>query len=355
MGEAKRLLVVLAALAAGLGVARAAAADWKQDIQAYLGTPKDYPGALAYLQAAYPGLEAVDKQTAGAFLAYLASKAADQAQEKRWIVEYFEFYKDADPLLDFLDLDSRQDFFNYWGRWQRSYPIITDLNLLEPTGTPILAPPSEIRLGVELLNTAFYKISDSSGTLAGGLWQGGFHILSLPATGMFDASGSREFILDLKAGDIIVRKRIGVEVDVRRPGPPATPSPANALRTKDVEGEIALYVGDKLISSSRKILSKTPPLDIPIPGPSAPDTKPYLAPRKDIPTFTGVSIFDALGAAYTALRDLLKKKPLPPSPPSYQKVKRMTVTFATQEAALGAQDIQAYLTLRPGGAEILSP
>jgi len=355
MGKFKRLLVILVALAAGLVSAEPAAADWKQDIQAYLGIAKDYAGAFSFLQAAYPGLDAVDKQTAGAFLAYLASKIPDEVQEKHWIVEYFEFYKDADPLLDFLDLESRKDFFDYWGRWQRTYPIITDLNLLEPAGVQVQATPSEIRIGVDLLNSAFYKISDSTGTLAGGLWQGGFHILSLPASGMFDESGSREFILDLKAGDVIVRKRIGVEVDVRRPNAAAGSAGGNVLRAKDLEGEVALYVGEKLISSSRKIMAKTPPLDIPVPGPSAPDTKPYLAPRKDIPTFSGVSILDAVGAAYTVLRDLLKKKPLPPSPPSYQKVKRMTITYSTQEAALGAQDIQAHLTLRPGGAEILVP
>ncbi|MDH4198134.1 MAG: hypothetical protein OEW05_12035 [Candidatus Aminicenantes bacterium] len=355
MGESKRLSVILAAVAAVLALAGPAAADWKQDIQAYLGTPKDYPGAFSFLQGAYPGLDAGDKQTAVAFLAYLASKVPDEAEEKRWLVDYFEFYRDADPLLDFLDFASRQDFFDYWGRWQRSYPIITDLNLLEPAGAPVLAAPSEIRVGVELLNSAFYKISDSTGTLAGGLWQGGFHILSLPASGMFDESGSREFILDLKAGDIIVRKRIVVEVDVRRPTPPAGPASGNVLRAKELKGEVALYVGDKLISSSRKIMAKTPPLDVPIPGPSAPDTKPYLVPRKDVPTFTGVSIFEAVGAAYSVLRDLLKKKPLPPSPPSYQKVKRMTVTYSTQEVDAGAQDIQAHLTLRPGGAEILVP
>ncbi len=355
MGDSKRLLAILVAATAGFFSAGSASADWKQDIQAYLGTPKDYPGALSFLQDAYPGLDGLDKQTAGAFLAYLASKVPDPDREKHWLVEYFEFYKDADPFLDFLDLESRKDFFGYWGRWQRSYPIVTDMNLLEPAGVPVLAPPAEIRIGVELLNAAFYKISDRSGALSGGLWQSGFHILSLPSTGMFEESGSREFILDLKAGDIIVRRRIGVEVDVRRPTPPAGSSPGNVLRAKEIEGEVALYVGDKLISSSRKIMAKTPPLDLPIPGPSAPDTKPYIVPRKDVPTFSGASILDAVGAAYSALRDLFKKKPLPPSPPSYQKVKQMTVTFSTQEESVGAQDIQAHLTLRPGGAEILAP
>jgi len=355
MAEPKRLSAILAAVAAVLALAGPAAADWKQELQAYLGTPKDYPGALSFLQGAYPSLDAVDKQTAGAFLAYLASKVPDEAEEKRWLVDYFEFYKDADPLLDFLDFTERQDFFTYWGRWQRSYPIITDLNLLEPAGVPVLAAPAEIRVGVEILNSAYYKIADGSGTLAGGLWQGGFHILSLPASGMFDASGTREFLLDLKAGDIIVRKWIVVEVDVRRPEPPAGPAPENVLRAKELEGEVSLYVGDKLISSSRKVMAKTPSLDLPVPGPSAPDTKPYLVPRKDVPTFSGVSIFDAVGAAYSALRDLLKKKPLPPSPPSYQKVKRMTVTFSTHEVEAGAQDVQAHLTLRPGGARILAP
>jgi hypothetical protein len=341
----KKLLSLAAACLMATTVA--AGADWKQDILSYLGSPKDYPGALGYLQAAYPGLEETEKQTARAFLAYLSGKIGGREEERRWIVSYFELYRDIDPLFDFLDWESRRDFVDYWGRWKTAYPLVTDLNLLEAVGPNAGAPTAEIRIGVELANPAYYKISDEAGTLEGGLWQAGFHILTLPAGGLYDRSGVRSFTLDLKAGDLILRKRIGVDVDLQTPlgTSPAAPA-APAPRMRDITGEISLYIGDKLIMTSRKTISKSPTLTFPIPGPSAPNTKPYLAPRENDPMLNSASILDAVGLAYQTIRDLLKKKPPAPSPPTYQKVKRMA--FALGEGG------RVEIALKPGEAELLT-
>ncbi len=346
-----RKLIALAAacfLAASFAAAfPSAAADWKQDILAYLGTAKDYAGALGYLQAAYPALDDTEKQTARAFLAYLSGKTGGRDEERRWIVSYFEVYRDIDPQFDFLDWENRRDFVDYWGRWKTEYPLVTDLNLLEAIGASAGTQPAELRIGVDLANPAYYKISDESGTLEGGLWQAGFHILSIPADGLFDRSGERALILDLKVGDLVLRKRIGVDVDVQIPVGAAAAAPASpAPRTRDITGEISLYIGDKLITTTRKTISKSPPLTFPIPGPSAPNTKPYLAPRRNDPMLNSTSILDAVSLAYQTIRDLLKKKPPTPSPPTYQKVKRMALAFG--------EGVRAEVALKPGEAELVT-
>jgi hypothetical protein len=339
----KKLLSLAAACL--LAATALAGSDWKRDILAYLGSPKDYQGALGYLQTAYEGLEDPEKQTARAFLAYLSGKTGGQEEERRWIVSYFELYRDIDPQFDFLDWESRRDFVDYWGRWKTAYPLVTDLNLLEALGSNAGAPPADIRIGVELANPAYYKVSDETGTLEGGLWQAGFHILTFPARGLFDRSGAKSFTLDLKAGDLVLRKRIDVDIDLLLPAgeAPAAPS-APAPRMRDITGEISLYVGDKLITTSRKTITKSVPLTFPLPGPSAPNTKPYMAPRDNDPMLNSASILDAVGLAYQTIRDLLKKKPPTPSPPTYQKVKRMSLAF-------GAGG-RAEIVLKPGEAEL---
>ncbi len=342
----KRLLSLAAACLMASGAVWGA--DWKRDILTYLGSPKDYPAALGYLQAAYPGLEDTEKQTARAFLAYLSDKTGGRDEERRWIVAYFEVYRDIDPQFDFLDWESRRDFVDYWGRWKTSYPLVTDLNFLEALGPHAGAAPAEIRIGVELANPAYYKVADESGTLEGGLWQAGFHILTFPAGGVFDRSGARSFTLDLKAGDLVLRKRIDVDIEVQTPigAPAAATAAAPAPRLRDITGEISLYIGDKLITTSRKTIAKSATLTFPLPGPSAPNTKPYLAPRENDPMLNSASILDAVGLAYQTIRDLLKKKPPTPSPPTYQKVKRMSLAFGDGG--------RAEIVLKPGEAELLA-
>lgn len=340
----KKLLFLAAAC---LAAASASGADWKQEILSYLGTAKDYPGALVYLQAAYPALEDMEKQTARAFLAYLSDKTGGREDERRWLVSYFEVYRDIDPQFDFLDWENRRDFVDYWGRWKAAYPLVTDMNLLEAVGPNTGGAPPEIRIGVDLANPAYFKVSDEEGALEGGLWQAGFHILTIPAGGLFDRSGVRNLTLDLKSGDLVLRKRIGVDVDVRIPvGTPAAAPAAPAPRTRDITGEVSLYIGDKLITASRKTIAKTEPFRFPLPGPSAANTKPYMAPRKNDPMLNSTSIIDAVSLAYQTIRDLLKKKPLAPSPPSYQKVKRMA--FPVGDGG------RAEVALKPGEAELVA-
>ncbi len=315
----------------------ALSADWRADVRALLDPPRrDLAAARAYLRESFDGLDPADKPTVAEFLAFLARRAGDPRDELVRVVACFETYGDVDPSFDFMDDALAREFMLFWGDWKTTYPLASDFVLLERTGDDRSSPPARLEVGLDLLNAAYYRLSGEGGTLAGGLWQGGFHILRMPFSGGYDRTGDIAFDLDLKAGEIVVRKHITVKVDVQSTPvfalPPVVPAPASARPAppppRSVDGEVSLYVGDKLILTSKKLSSKPAPLKIPIPGPSPWGTKPYMAPRKDAPQLNQVSILDAVSLAIKAIKDIGKKrKAASVSPPSYRKVPALGFEF----------------------------
>lgn len=213
-------------------------------------------------------------------------------------------------------------------------------------------------MGLELLNDAYYRISLGPYILEGGHWRRGFHILTIPVRGLFEREGAYEFLLDLRAGDLIVRKPINIEIVVAdlaapAPSPRSLASPASYAGVPTVsamEGEISFYVDGKLILKSRKITPKPPPLSFPLPGPSMPGQKPYLPPPKTDPMASGVSIIDALALAYKAIKDLTARKPPKPSPPAYRKVDSLAFSYirTTAEGLPSSARAGVTLALSPG-------
>lgn len=347
-------LVLVLALAAGLR------ADWRSDLLALLGPRPDYRAAYDFLAAASLKLEAGDRQTAGALLPYLAGKLNESVREQDLIAEYFETYRDNDPDFGFLDYVTLRDFLSFWARWKRAYPLVYDLNLLSYGKTPATGIPASVDIGLELMNDALYRISLGPYILEGGHWPRGFHILSVPLSGLFSQSGDYDFVLDLKSGDLVVRKSVRVRVDVADLAPPAAPSSRDVLfadsrtpRRSIQEGEISLYVDGKLVLRSRKIASKPAPLSFPLPGPSMPGQKPYMPPPKDSPMASGVSILDALALAYKAIKELVAKKPPKPSPPSYSKVSALSFEYSRATAEGLTASARASVSLVPTRGAIL--
>jgi len=335
-------------------------ADWKQEVFGYLSPRRDYPAARAYLRENYARIDPLEKSNALGFIAYLARMTGDGRDEQDRIVEYFETYGDTDPAFDLPDELLRRDFVMFWAKWKSTYPLVTGLVFLERAGESNPSPPARLEVGLELLNGAYYKVSVSNRVLEGGLWQQGFHILKLPFSGGYDRPGSLEFDLDLKTGGMIVRKRITVEVDVRATGPTAALPPVQAAvpgrlpPPRLVEGEVSLYIGDKLILKSKKLSSKTAPIKFKIPGPSAAGTKPYLAPKKDYPMLNTVSILDAVALAYQTVKDLIKKKKAgPASPPAYQKTQQLAFSFAREGPDSGEVVYRGYASIKPAAATVL--
>ncbi len=341
-----RKIACVCLLALALG--QAAAADWRTEIVACLGPRPDHRKALAILTERLAGMEAADRQTADALLPYLHRKLGETAAEQAGISDYYEKYQDNDPEFGFLDDFTHRDFLTFWLRWKSAYPLVTDMNLLvraEKAGSSL---PAAVEVGLDLLNDAFYKISLGPHTLEGGFWPKGFHIVTLPVADMFSRSGSYEFTMDLKNGEFVVRKPIRIDVELSAIAAAAAPEPvlpkivdgnkpAKTARPSatNIEGDLSLWVGGKLVMTTRKLAARVPAIDIPIPGPSMAGTKPYMPPPTMDPFANSVPILDALAFGYKALKDLIAKKPAPPAAPTYQKVESLTFTYgrASEEGA----------------------
>jgi hypothetical protein len=322
-----------------LALGLAWAADWKAELLSCLGPRPDYLKAMNLLAGQAKGLESGDRQTAEALLPYLARKLGRTAEEQDLISDYYEKYKDNDPEFGFLDDSTHRDFLDFWMHWKSSYPLVSGMSFLLRPGSAGATLPAGIEIGLDLLNDAYYKISLGPYVLEGGFWPRGFHIVTVPVEDLFDRSGTYEFTLDLKSGALVLRKPIRIEVIVSSvarlgPLPPAMPTIEDGSKARtappvqsNLEGDLSLYVGGKLIMTSRKLAVRMPPINIPIPGPSLPGTKPYLPPPKTDPMANSVSILDALALTYKTLKDLLSKKPPAPLAPSYQKVTSLSFSF----------------------------
>jgi len=335
-------------------------ADWKSELLSRLGRNPDYRAAWSYLIEEAQELEPEDRQTAQALLPFLAAKLGDTDRERDLISEYFETYRDNDPDFGFLDDYTLRAFLAFWISWKRIYPLVYDLSFLSYPKGPPTGLPASIDVGLELLNDAFYRISLGPYILEGGHWPKGFHILTIPLHGLFERSDTYEFILDLKSGDIISRKPIRIQVDIADLAATPAPAPRGAFSSRSsepirviAEGEISVYVDNKLILKSRKIAAKPAPFTFPLGGPLMQGQKPYLPPPKDDPMSRGVSILDALALAYKAIKDLLAKKPLPPSPPSYQKVSSLSFAYSRTTAEGSSVPARASVLLSPSRAVML--
>ena len=334
--------------------AAALTADWRSDLRACLDPPRrDFAAARALLRESRDGLDPADKQAVEGLLAFLARRTGDTQDELERIVAYFETYGDADPAFDFLDDALGREFMIFWGTWKTSYPLAAGFVLLERTEDDDPSPPSRLEVGLDLLNDAYYRVSGNGVTLAGGLWQGGFHILRLPFTDGYDRTGEIAFDLDLKITGLVVRKRITIKVDVEASSPafqlPAVAPAAGRAAPpapRAVEGEVSLYIGDKLILTSKKLSSKPAPLKIPIPGPSPWGTKPFIVPRKDAPQFNQFSILDAVSEVLKAIKGIGKKrKAAAVSPPSYRKTQALGFVFTRPGPSGGEVRYRAAVSL----------
>lgn len=336
-------------------------ADWKTDLNAKLGRNPDYRAAYDFLVAESPKLESADKQTAAFILPFLASKLGDKEAEGRLVSDYLETYLDNYPDFGFLDESALRGLLAVWAVWERTYPLLQGVSLLSYSRAPATGLPASVDIGLEVLNEAFYRVSLGPYILEGGLWPKGFHILTVPLSGLFTRSDTYEFTVDLKSGDLIVRRPIRLQVDLAdiaaapAPSPEERFAPPSTAPAKPIqEGEISLYIDGKLVLKSRKIAPRTAAFTFPLGGPLMQGQKPYMpSPTNDPLTMGGVDVLGALALAYKAIKDLVAKKPPKPLPPSYQKVS--VLSFAYSRTTSGGQSVsaRASLSLPPARGSIL--
>lgn len=352
MTETKKTRLVLLLILGFFCLSVSARADWKSEINELLKN-REYEPALNLLETTLSGLDQAEKQDALALLPFLYFKNNLPAEEKKALIDYFEEFGEAQPLLSFLDFSVFNQALEYWGRWREDFPLVSNLNFLLPASSEDQTIPGVLRLGFDLSADAYYKIQVEGNPLEGGLWTKGAHLIELPLPFYFDQSYSLNVDLYLKTRSITIRKRIVLELGIeksnvknrellvqRQESPPI----------KNVEGEVAFYIGDTLIYKATKYLQKQIPVKVYIPPPNPPGTKPYMAPDKDQPYFRGVSILDAISAIAGAIKDW-KKKPPAKMPASFVKRPEINFSFTSLENQEIRTDVS--IKLRPVKAEPL--
>ena len=106
---------------------------------------------------------------------------------------------------------------------------------------------NENDVNVHFSHTDFPDINKED-VAAGGMLRKGFNFIEIPAARLFNESEPHHYILDLKAGDLIIHKRIKLSITCDRPG--------NSGQVKDNVREsgygVAMFIRNRLIAFHKK-------------------------------------------------------------------------------------------------------
>lgn len=304
------------ALLAALGTAQSNA-DWRAELANYFGEEKaaDYGGAVGFLKEQFDSMTDEDKPVACGLLAYLYGRLEDRENEYQKLGEYFEKYGAIGLGYYFLPLATRNSVLRYLREWQLRYPWVLKMGFVSPGGSaekaPQANPPETVLLGVEMGSDVYYKLMDGGNILKGGQFHRGFNTVILESKNLFREPGAFPYVLEFKAGDLIVRRElvIGVQMDYQG----TLGGPASASR-KD-EFILEMFFGQELLASSRKTVISAKELGIEPPPPSGkydPFGPGYQNNPKTPNSFPIMAIPAAILEAIKALKKKDKVEPVPP-------------------------------------------
>jgi len=312
--------------------------DWMKDVSQYFND-EDHSAALDYLETMYPACDAAFKPTLSVLLAYSASQTKDVMAERKWIVEYFETYWAQNIIIHYLARKNREDLETYLNQWHQIYPQITDIYFLQPHDLRDQGLPVRLILGLDVKREGLFKLFRGDEMIKGSLLKKGLNSISIPSKGLFNKSGQYEYLLEFKVGNMILSKKIIFDVQVDEP---------QYIQEQKEDQEkfiydLSLYVGGRLISSSRKEHVNEKPIDWGI-DPDVP-YKPVEAPKESNILPSSFSILAVIGLAAHIIKSLTKKDVTPPTPPPRQ-VRMMTLKYRKLNSGGVEQNINASIRMK---------
>jgi hypothetical protein len=298
-------------------------AQWKDDVAGIFRGTRDYKGLAELILAKLDKMEAADKPDASGLLAFCFNKLNDKTDEIKWIAEYFETYRSGDSGFAFIDLVGQAEVIAYLSRWKSRYPFVPEIALIAGVGGNPIIIQGILPLGFDLTADAYYKFSEGSTVLKAGLFKSGPNILSLDANDLFLRPGRRSYFLELKAGELILKKEIDLDIEVSAPW---NESKAPPFKRQPIYYKLSMYVGGELVMASQKTENAVPlKLDVK-PNQNPFGYKPDYYVTRNNPGTNYFSILDAIGVLYQLFKDLLKKKDNKTEPPKIQLVQEMTIS-----------------------------
>jgi hypothetical protein len=170
-------------------------------------------------------------------------------------------------------------------------------------------------------STGLYKLRQGDVILAGSRLLPGYNTLSLPVHHLFDSEGTLVFILEIKSDDVILTKKITLEVQFEE----AEQNAHSREELKDLEFRVRLlFDGDTLVDSRKR---KRPPVPVRTDIDFEVLYKNYDPEKRPDPLSQSFSILGAAVLAGRLIRSLAEKNKYEPLPPLL-KVRMLELTFS---------------------------
>jgi hypothetical protein len=233
--------------------------------------------------------------------------------------------------------------FSFYSYEQEIISPVKDIWLAEIDEDKIFTPPDRLVIGIDLTENAYYKLSEKENVVKGGLFKKGPNFIDIYASDLFKESGTHIYSLDLKVGKLVFREKI--EIDIQLDSDDADTQTED--KVKDPEYKLSMFIGDRLVLSSKKFLPKN--LSFEIEKPPLPENYgPFYEVRgKDRnPMLNSFSIIDAVGVAYGLVKKMIDKKGRRKTEQPLKKFRQQTVTFIRRDSEGISREIHAVVTLK---------
>jgi hypothetical protein len=330
-------------------------ADWRTDVAAFFSGDQDFAGAAAYIEQAYRRLDEEYAPTLCALLAYSYSRLNRIPEEQAWIKMFFERYQGMGTAFGFLDPKTQMYVSTYLGGWYQEYPLILDVFLVEQKrAAQTFSPPAQIVLGIEITNTAFYRMMREERIIAGSSLHRGFNIVRVDADRLFSQPGVHVYTLELKKEDLELRREVRLDVDVTSPQFRTSPE----AQAKKIEYTLSLFVGEEMISSLKKIERLETPLKLGFSNNALKGGKFDPLHRADPqghpdPLSNSVSIPAVVAGIATLIKELFGKKDEGAQEPQIAKSKTQEFRYFRRLYGLD-QETTARITLESRSLDIMA-
>ena len=318
-------------------------ADWRSEISLYFGENKDYRGAIEYLLSTFSKVDEIDKADVAGLLAYSYQMINDKNTEYEWLSKYFETYMGFNTSYYFLDNSSNAAISNYLFTWQTKFPLIAKIGFISRGKLENPTPPSQLVIGIVIVNSAFYKLSAEKETLKAGQFLRGFNSFTIETAKMFKEANPQLYFLDLKVDDFVLRKEIEINIQLKTPLTLQKPEQA----VKEREYIVSMFAGDALLASSKKVTKDLIPMHIELP-PQRGRFEPYgpVDPTgKEDPFSSSGSILSAIASIYHLIKELTKKNEEDEYTPPVEIVEHISLTFIRKNPEGVEEEVKALLTL----------
>lgn len=289
--------------------------DWKSEVANYLAQGAGFEQAAHYLEEQLASLTDEDKPVACGLLAFFFNRLGDREKEYQRLGEYFEKYGPVERSYEFLPLSVRNALILYLRDWILRYPWVLKIGFVESSSAQAKpaanSPPQQLILGIEMANEAYYKLSRGKEVLKGGQFKRGFNSLTIESDKFFIKPGTHSFVLELKAGSLVVWREVVVDVRLNVFGVLGN----QGQEAQASEYILKMFLGDTLLALIRKTVTAMPRMKIETPPPSGvyDPWGPGYQNKPEIPnTFPILGIPALISELLKSLKNKDEIEPVPP-------------------------------------------